>query len=436
MTLHPNIIKLTKVNSIIKKKKSQQALLSEEINFMVDGYTSENIMDDIMSDWIKAIYDNGMNKDEILSYTKAMLFSGITLDFSYLDGYVIDKHSTGGVGDKVSLILGPILAACGYHVPMIAGRGLEYTGGTIDKLESIPGYNAFLSIENFKKNVEKIGISIMSQTDDICPADKKIYELRDRTKMVASFPLICGSIMSKKIAEGIEGLILDIKVGNGAFMKEISDGKKLGTLLKSVGELYGIKVYPCYTNMDQPLGDYAGLWCEVLESIECLKGNGPEDLMNVIYYLIEKAFYLSGINFNLDEIKGIINDGSALNKFFDMVIAHGGLIKTFEDSKINAPLYKEKIFSIDTGFISFMDTELIGLVLSDLCGRHGNSTNALDPSAGIKFHKKNGNYVDKDDLVMEYFCSNKSNFDNCKYRLQKSFHVQSEHIFKKELIYK
>ena len=163
--MHPNIIKsikLTKVNSIIKKKFSKQILLPEEIDFMINEYTSENIMDDTMSDWIKAIYDNGMNKDETLSYTKAMLFSGITLDFSYLDGYVIDKHSTGGVGDKVSLILGPILAACGYHIPMIAGRGLEYTGGTIDKLESIPGYNAFLSIKNFKKNVETIGVSIIS----------------------------------------------------------------------------------------------------------------------------------------------------------------------------------------------------------------------------------------------------------------------------------
>ncbi|SVD80993.1 uncharacterized protein METZ01_LOCUS433847, partial [marine metagenome] len=259
---------------------------------------------------------------------------------------------------------------CGLYVPMLAGRGLEHTGGTIDKLESIPGYETYLEINDFKKIVENVGISIMSQTKEICPADQKIYALRDITNTVKSFPLICGSIMSKKIAEGIQGLVLDIKIGNGAFMRTFSEGEKLGSLLKKVGNLHGIDVALCYTSMDQPLGKSAGLWCEVQESMECLKGKGSQDLMDVVCHLAKHALCLSGIKGALDKIKMVIDDGSALDKFYQMVQAHRGLTKNLDDSGFNKPLYKKEIHAVKSGYVSIMNTKDIGFALVDLSGGH------------------------------------------------------------------
>ena len=244
--------------SVAEKKQSGQSLSQSEIEFIVNGYTAGTIFDNEMTIWLKAVFDQGMNHEETMNYTQSMLNSGAHLDFSHLPGYVIDKHSTGGVGDKISLILGPLLAACSCYVPMLSGRGLGHTQGTIDKLETIPGYRLSLSLSEFQHMVQDVGISIMEQTEEICPADRKIYALRDVTDTVASFPLICGSIMSKKIAEGIQGLVLDIKVGNGAFIQTLSDAKALGALMHDVGKLYGLKISICYTGMDQPLGNTAG----------------------------------------------------------------------------------------------------------------------------------------------------------------------------------
>ena len=238
-------------------KASGTSLSPSQIDSMVRGFTSGKISKSKMTKWLEAVLEQGMDHAETLAYTKSMLDSGARLDFSHLPGYVVDKHSTGGVGDKVSLVLGPLLAACGCYVPMLAGRGLEHTGGTIDKLESIPGFKTTFSLTEFQYIVETVGVSIMEQTEEICPADRKIYSLRNDTGTVASLPLICGSIMSKKIAEGIQGLVLDIKVGNGAFMKTISQAKELGALLKEVGELNGLKVSTCFTDMNQPLGNTA-----------------------------------------------------------------------------------------------------------------------------------------------------------------------------------
>ena len=228
---------MVSLETIIHQKQSGEILSNTNIQYIVNGYTSGVISDDEMTTWLIAVFQNGMSHEETLEYTRVMLNSGITLDFSHLNGLVLDKHSTGGVGDKVSIILAPLLASCGLYIPMLAGRGLGHTQGTIDKLEAIPGYKTALSLTEFQQIVEKVGVSIMEQTEEICPADRKIYSLRDVTNTVASFPLICGSIMSKKIAEGIQGLVLDIKMGNGAFMKTISEAKGLGELLKTVGEL-------------------------------------------------------------------------------------------------------------------------------------------------------------------------------------------------------
>jgi pyrimidine-nucleoside phosphorylase len=335
-----------------------------------------------------------------------MVNSGVTLDFSHLPGYVLDKHSTGGVGDKVSLVLGPLLASCKCYVPMLAGRGLGHTGGTIDKLESIPGYKTALSLTEFQKIVETVGVSIMEQTKEICPADRKIYALRDVTNTVASNSLICGSIMSKKIAEGIQGLVLDIKVGNGAFMKTLSQAEKLGVLLSGVGELYGLKVSTCFTDMNQPLGNSAGLWCEVRESVECLKGNGPDDLMAVVYHLGKSALEIAGIENPEEKLKSNIENGKALEKFNEMVDAHGGAFESIADSSIHAPKYKKIIIAKDDGFITHLNTLEFGKAVVQLGGGRLAIGDKLDYSTGIQFYKKIGQTVSKGETLAEVFCSN------------------------------
>ena len=423
-------------DSITKKKQRGKRLSQSEIEFIVNGYTAGTILDDEMTRWLKAVFKHGMNHDETMDYTRTMLNSGAQLDFSHLPGYVIDKHSTGGVGDKVSLILGPLLAACGCSVPMLAGRGLGHTQGTIDKLETIPGYCSSLNLPQFQRIVEDIGISIMAQTADICPADHKIYALRDVTDTIDSFPLICGSIMSKKIAEGIQGLVLDIKVGNGAFLKTLSKAKKLGALLKGVGELYGIHVSICYTSMDQPLGNTAGLWCEVMESIEGLKGDGPDDVMSVVFHLGKKALNLAEIQNPDYLLKTAISDGSALNKFRQMISAHGGSLDSLDDPNTHQPKFREKIYAEKDGYITWMNTLELGRTVVRLGGGRLQKGDKLDPTVGIVFHKKTGDSVSAGEPILEYFCSDKDKFEWCKLYFKADIHIKVELTNSIELIYR
>ena len=391
---------------IVHQKQSGGILSNTNIQYIVNGYTSGVISDDEMTTWLNAVFQNGMSHEETLDYTRAMVNSGVTLDFSHLPGYVLDKHSTGGVGDKVSLVLGPLLASCKCYVPMLAGRGLGHTGGTIDKLESIPGYKTALSLTEFQKIVETVGASIMEQTKGICPADRKIYALRDVTNTVASNSLICGSIMSKKIAEGVQGLVLDIKVGNGAFMETLEQAKGLGKLLKEVGELYGLKVSTCFTDMNQPLGNSAGLWCEVCESVECLKGNGPADLMAVVYHLGKSALEIAGIENPEEKLKSNIENGKALEKFNEMVDAHGGAFESIADSATHKPKYKKIIIAEDDGFITHLNTLEFGKAVVQLGGGRLAIGDKLDYSTGIQFYKKIGQTVSKGETLAEVFCSN------------------------------
>ena len=397
---------MVSLESIIQQKQSGGILSNTNIQYIVNGYTSGLISDDEMTAWLNAVFQNGMSHEETLNYTRAMVNSGVTLNFSHLPGFVLDKHSTGGVGDKVSLVLGPLLAVCGCYIPMLAGRGLAHTGGTIDKLESIPGYKTALSLTEFQNIVETVGVSIMEQTEEICPADRKIYALRDVTNTVASNPLICGSIMSKKIAEGIKGLVLDIKVGDGAFMKTLSQAKELGKLLKEVGELYGLKVLPCFTDMNQPLGNSAGLWCEVRESMECLQGNGPDDLMAVVYHLGKSALEIAGIENPEEKLKSNIENGKALEKFNEMVDAHGGAFESIADSSIHAPKYKKLIIAKDDGFITHLNTLEFGKAVVQLGGGRLAIGDKLDYSTGIQIYKKIGQTVSKGETLAEVFCSN------------------------------
>ena len=404
------------INNLINNKLSSKFHTEEEIDYIVQSYLNNKFSDDKMTEWLKAVFNNNMNIEETAFYTKSIINSGEKIKFNSLNGYIIDKHSTGGIGDKVSLILGPILAACNCYVPMIVGRHLGHTGGTLDKLESISGYNGLLSKHQFKKTVKTVGISIIGQTDEICPADGKIYSLRGKTNTVASLPLICGSIMSKKIAEGIKGLVLDIKVGNGAFIENIDEANKLGNLLTLIGSKFGVNVKYIHSDMNQPLGNYAGLLCEIVESIESLKGNGPKDLMKVVFELGTIALNMAGENDARVKIENVINDGSALELFYKMIFEHGGDIK-----KINIKYkYNLDIRSEKEGKFQYTDTKKIGNAINYLNLLSGNK----DINSGIKFFINNGESVKSGDIIFRIFGDFPENIKTAEQLIKESFSIE------------
>ena len=408
---------------LISKKRNGHALTKDELTWFINCYLSGKVTEAQMTALLMAIFYTGMSEEETFALVDVMLNSGSTLDFSDSDAYVADKHSTGGIGDKVSLILAPIMAASGLMVPMIAGRGLGFTGGTIDKLETIPGFDTAPALETFKDWVNKNGCAIMAQSDQICPADKKIYALRDQTGTVPSVPLICGSIMSKKIAEGISGLVLDIKVGNGAFMKTMEQARDLGSWMKKIGAAFNIETDIIFTNMDQPLGRFAGLACEVQESVKALKGNGPKDLMEVTFELGAKLLVQTKLTNHKDEAiqlqQSLIDSGKALVAFETMVDAQGGRL---DELVSNAkPDHETVVHASEDGIIDWMDTEAIGWALVDLgCGRK-NPGDSLDNSAGIEFLKKVGKETRKGDPVYRVFNSDPGRLDSASSMLEETF---------------
>ena len=426
------------VKKITNKKLEGDPLTDNELEFVIKSYVDNAIDDSSMGKFLKSIHLKGMEIDEIVSLTKIMIDSGETIDFSNLESYVADKHSTGGVGDKVSIILGPVLAALGIAVPMLAGRSLGHTGGTIDKLETIPGFRTDLSIADFKKNVERSGLCIMSQTNTICPADKKIYALRDVTGTIDSNPLICGSIMSKKIAEGIDGLVLDIKIGNGAFMRTLAKGKQLGNLLKYVGEKFNVTTNVVYSNMDQPLGKTAGMWCEINESIQALKGNGAIDLMDVVFELGNKLIIDSGLTDTRSKATEMqiqcIDSGNAYDKFEEMVFNQGGYIG--KTSELNEPLFSKKVISEKNGFIKSFDTTALGWAAVQMgCGRINKNDN-LDNTAGIAFNVKVGDQVNKGDSIMQCFGSDENKLDQAYSQLKETFQIAEEKVESQAMIFR
>ncbi len=397
---------------LIKQKRDGQRLTKLDLKQFVQGYVDTTIPEYQMAALLMAIYFNGMEPDEINSLVEVMIESGDRMDFSDLEPFVADKHSTGGVGDTVSLVLGPLMAAAGLAIPMISGRSLGHTGGTLDKLESIPGFNVNLSLAEFHRVVRDIGICMIGQTGDICPADRMMYALRDVTGTVESIPLICGSIMSKKIAEGIQGLVLDVKCGNGAFMKDIGHAQELGSLLKVVGESFHVKTDVVHSSMNQPLGRYAGVWCEVEEALSCLNGNGPKDTMDVTLELGAHMLVQSGsVDSNGEAItvlKNKIENGSALSVFYDMVNAQGGNPLDLENpADINRPQVETIVRAGADGFITSMDTYKIGLATVELgCGRK-RTDDVVDPTSGIEFYAKIGDEVKEGSPVFRCFNSDK-----------------------------
>lgn len=380
---------------IIEKKKNKLSLTKEEIEFFVNGFVSNEIPDYQISSLLMAIVLNGMDDIEVTNLTLAMANSGDKLK---LDFNAVDKHSTGGVGDKTTLIIAPIVACLDCKVAKMSGKGLGYTGGTIDKLESIPNFKVQLSDEEFINQINDINVSIISQTKNIATADKKIYALRDVTATVESIPLIASSIMSKKIASGAKNLVLDIKVGSGAFMKNINDATKLGQTMVNIGKNASINTVAILTNMNEPLGNNIGNNLEVLEAIEVLKGNGPKDITDIS---IELASYMVSITNKItyEEAKTkvieVLNNGQALNKFYELIkYQDGDISKLNHNSK-----YEYKVYAEKSGYITKMDTAKIGKISSMLGAGRIKKDDLIDYNAGIVLNKKINDYVNTNDLL-------------------------------------
>jgi pyrimidine-nucleoside phosphorylase len=391
-----------RVVDLIRRKRDSGELTRKEIEELIAAYTRGDVPDYQMSAWLMAVVLRGMSRPEIAALTEAMLHSGSVLDFSSLLGPKVDKHSTGGVGDKTSLVIAPIVAAGGVKVPMISGRGLGHSGGTLDKLESIPGFNVNLSLVDFRRVLETCGCALIGQTAEIAPADKKIYALRDVTGTVESPALICASIMSKKLAEGIDALVLDVKTGSGAFMKKIEDAANLAELLVETGKRMGKNVVALLTDMNQPLGRKAGNAMEVAESIEVLNGAGPADLRALCLELAAWMFFLGERVKTVEEGKKLSSDliasGHAREKFREIVGLQGGDIGVIDDPRRLAHARQTlDVTSPTDGFIAATQCEQLGVACVVLGGGREKKEDAIDPAVGLEFHKRIGDAVKRDE---------------------------------------
>jgi pyrimidine-nucleoside phosphorylase/thymidine phosphorylase len=383
---------------VIRKKRDGQELSAAEIEYLVHAYTTGEIPDYQVSAWLMAVILRGLTRPETSALTDAMLHSGEVLDLSELSAKKVDKHSTGGVGDKTSLVLAPLVAAGGLVVPMISGRGLGHTGGTLDKLESIPGFNVNLSVPDFRRILKDCGCAMIGQTAEIAPADRKLYALRDVTATVESPYLICASIMSKKLAEGIDALVLDVKTGSGAFMKKEEDAVFLAELMVETGERMGKSVVALITNMDQPLGTHVGNSLEVIEVLEVLRGRGPNDLKELCGELAGWMFHLGGAAATVArgklDAEQLIASGKALDKFRQMVSLQGGDVAALDDpAKLPRAKYMQDVLSPRSGYIAAMNSEAVGTACVVLGGGREKKEDAVDPAVGIVLHRKTGDQV-------------------------------------------
>lgn len=402
--------------NIIQKKRDKRKLSKEEINWFINGLTAGEVADYQMTALLMAIFLNGMDVEETAALTDAMLYSGKVLNFP--EQHYIDKHSTGGVGDKASFILAPIAAACGVKVPMIAGRGLGHTGGTIDKIEAIKGFKTELPLEEFEKLLKERGLVLIGQTKEIAPADKKIYALRDVTGTVESIPLITASIMSKKLAEGAKGIVMDIKTGNGAFMSKLADAKKLATSIRNTGLRFDKNMMTMITDMSEPLGLAVGNSLEIIESIETLKGNGPKDLTEVSVALAGGMIYLAGLSKDLKEgmkkAQQSIDDGSALEKFRDLIKNQGGDEKVVDDySRLPQTKHSTIVKATKAGYVTAMECNELGKHCVKLGGGRTKTGEKIDFAVGFIMNKKIGDQVKKGETLMTiYHHENQANVVN------------------------
>lgn len=413
---------------IIKQKRNGQALSAEQIENFVLGFSKGIIPDYQMSAFLMAVFFQGMNSQETLALTKAMLHSGEIVDFSFIKEFKVDKHSTGGVGDKTSLILGPIVAACGVPVPMISGRGLGHTGGTLDKLESIPGFNTQKSLQEFIQLISKHKICFIGQTKEICPADKKMYALRDVTATVESLPLICASIMSKKLAEGIDGLVLDVKYGSGAFMKSVEKAEELAVNLMAIAKGDGKKVVALLTNMDQPLGRYAGNSLEVFECIEIMKGHEHpqyQDTKELSLRLAAHMLLLAGKTKTEAEAyllaQETLKSGKAFEKFQELCKIQGGDLEHLPMPKKTVPVRAEK-----EGFVQSFNAESVGIAGILIKAGRAQVADVICPTSGIEFHVKIGDAVKKGDTLFTVHGDDEDLMASIVPMLQTAIHISQQ----------
>ena len=424
---------------IIKKKRDGGELSQEEIKYFINGVTDGSIPDYQISALCMAIYFKGMSVRETCDLTFAVRDSGDKLDFSQIDGIRVDKHSTGGVGDKTSLVVAPIVASLGVKVAKMSGRGLGHTGGTIDKLEAIEGFKTTLSDEDFIRQVNDIGFAIVGQSRQFAPADKKLYALRDVTATVDSMPLIASSIMGKKLAADDDCIVLDVKTGSGSFRKTVEDSKKLAQLRVDIGKSAGKKMVALITNMDRPLGYAIGNSLEVIEAVETLQGRGPEDFTEVCLTLAGHMLSLAGMG-SVEECtklaKRAISSGSALAKFIEVVKAQGGDYKLIEDtSKFKKAQYSHEVKCVESGYICRVDTESYGLASLALGAGRNTAEDKIDYSAGIILNKKTGDYVKEGETIATLYSNNKSLFDGAESILLKATEITKNKPKEEPLVY-
>lgn len=416
---------------LIQKKKNGETLTKEEIDFMITDYVAGKIPDYQMSAMLMAIYFNGMEDEELAAFTLAMRDSGDLVDLSPIEGIKVDKHSTGGVGDKTTLIVGPIVAACGVPVAKMSGRGLGFTGGTLDKLESISGFRIDLSAEEFFETVKKTGISVIGQTGNLAPADKLLYALRDVTATVDSIPLIAASVMSKKLAAGSDKIVLDVTTGSGAFMKNTRDAKKLAKHMVAIGNHAGKETVAILTGMEEPLGFAIGNNMEVKEAIEVLKGDGPEDVKEVSVALAGMMLSLGLENVSHSQgkrmAKKALSSGQAFEKFKEMVQAQGGDIRYVEHPEFfERDAFEGEVLAAEDGFLSGMDTEKIGVAAGFLGAGRETKDSVIDMSAGIYLEKKIGDTVKKGEPIAICYAGTKEKLNRGMAMFESSIRYSKE----------
>jgi len=416
---------------IIRHKRDRMALTPEEIRFFVQGYAAGEIPDYQASALLMAVFLNGMNDDETVAMTSEMLHSGQVLDWSDLEQVKVDKHSTGGVGDKTSLILAPIAAAAGVAVPMISGRGLGHTGGTLDKLESIPGFQVQLEADKFRRVLTTTGLVLAGQTGEIAPADKKLYALRDVTATVESIPLICSSILSKKLAEGIDALVLDVKMGSGAFMKRQQDAQALARALVSIGQRAGKRVVALLTDMEQPLGTHVGNSLEVMESVEVLQGKKEGDLAELSFELAAHMLVLGRVAEDLAaarrRVHELVNKGAAFRKLQEVVAAQGGDARALEDfTRLPNARRQQALVAPRRGYVQRVDAEGVGVAAMCLGAGRATVDDEIDPAVGVVLHAKVGAAVEQGSALATIYYNDPARLEEARQRLEAAFELADE----------
>jgi pyrimidine-nucleoside phosphorylase/thymidine phosphorylase len=424
---------------LIQRKRDGEELAPEEIEFLVEGYTNGDIPDYQMSSFLMAVFFSGMSDREVSRLTECMLRSGDTVDLSSIPGLKVDKHSTGGVGDKTSLIVAPLAAAAGVVVPMMSGRALGHTGGTLDKLESIPGFRTSLTAEEFEKQLSELGLCFIGQTDRLAPADRKLYALRDVTATVESIPLIASSIMSKKLAEGVDALVLDVKVGSGAFMKKQVDARRLAQMMQGIGRRLDKKVVALITDMSQPLGYAVGNALEVMEASQTLQNAGPTDLTKLSMELAARMIYLGKKAASLEDARRLAEeklvDGSGYKKLKQVVAAQGGNPQALDKFELlpNATGMRE-VASPRGGYVSSIDAQDIGSASNMIGAGRDKKEDAIDPAVGIILEVKAGEKVDAGSVLCRLYYTKEDRVEEAAEMVEDAFRISAQKPEERELI--